>query len=329
MLIVISEKTCRSFLAPWKNEKGEYQFYSRFNRGVVTVNLVDAALSARGNEDKFWKILDERLELAKDALKLKDSLLRNSSTNVSPIHWQHGSIARLSSSDTIDKYLDNGYSSISLGYIGIFEMTLAMTGVSHTTPKGKEFAMKVMQHLNDKVNEWKTEDGLHGCSVYGTPAESLTHNFFKKTKKRFGEIKNITDREYFTNSYHVPVFEEIDAFTKLSLEGEFQKLSKGGCISYVELGDMRNNLEALNEVVMHIYNNCVYAEINLRSLDSCCCGFQGEMNIDENGKWVCPQCGSHDTNKMTIIKRICGYINSATNINQGKMNEFKQRVLHL
>lgn len=321
---------CRSFLAPWKDENGDYKFYSRFNRGVVTVNLVDAALSARGDEDKFWKILDERLELVKDALIFRDSLLRGTSTNVSPIHWQHGSIARLSSDDTIDKYLDNGYSSISLGYIGLYECTLAMKGVSHTDSKGKDFAIKVLQKLNDKANEWKTQDHLHGCSVYGTPSESLCYKFALKTRKRFGEIKNITDKDWFTNSYHVSVFEPIDAFSKLEFEGELQRYSKGGCVSYVEMPDLNNNLEALSEVVDCIYNNCLYAEINLTGGDYCGnCGFEGEMQIDENGKWVCPHCGSHDTNKMSISRRICGYINSATKINAGKLQEFKNRIKHL
>lgn len=320
---------CRSFLAPWKDENGNYKFYGRFNRGVVTINLVDVALSANKDEEKFWAILDERLELVKEALILRDTLLRGTNTNVSPIHWQHGSIARLSTEDVIDRYFDNGYSSISLGYIGLYEMTLAMKGVSHTDPIGKEFALHVMQHLNDKANEWKTQDHLHGCSVYGTPSESLCYKFALKTRKRFGEIKNITDRDWFTNSYHVSVFEPIDAFTKLTFEGEFQKLSKGGCVSYVELPDLTNNLKAVNEVIEHIYNTNVYAEVNLTGGDYCGnCGYEGEIKIVD-GKWTCPKCGSQNTNKMSIARRVCGYVNSSTDVNAGKMAEFQHRVKHL
>lgn len=270
------------------------------------------------------------MELVKEALKLRDSLLRGTSTNISPVHWQYGSIARLGTNDTIDKLLDNGYSSISLGFIGLYECTLAIKGVSHTTSNGKEFAINVLKHLNDKVNDWKTEDGLHGCSLYSTPSESLCYKFALKTRKRFGEIKNITDKDWFTNSYHVSVYEPIDAFSKLEFEGELQQYSKGGCVSYVEMPDLQNNLEALSEVVECIYNNNIYAEINLTGGDYCGeCGFSGEMQIDEKGKWVCPHCGSHDTNKMSISRRICGYINSATEINAGKMQEFKNRVKHL
>ncbi len=311
-------------------EKGNYKFYGRFNRGVVTVNLVDAALSARGDEEKFWKILDERLELVKEALIMRDTLLRGTSTNISPIHWQHGSITRLKSDDVIDKYLDNGYSSISLGFIGIYEMTMAMKGVSHTDPVGKEFAVRVLQHLNDKANEWKTEDHLHGCSVYSTPSESLCYKFALKTQNRFGVIKNVTDKEWFTNSYHVSVFEPIDAFSKLSFEGELQRLSRGGCVSYIELPDMTKNLDAVYEVIKHIYDNCIYAEVNLTGGDFCGdCGYEGELQIDDDGHWYCPKCGSRDTNKMSISRRICGYINSATDINAGKMQEFKNRIKHL
>lgn len=262
-------------------------------------------------------------------MKLRDSLLRGTSTNISPIHWQHGSIARLGINDTIDKLLDNGYSSISLGYIGLFEMTYALKGVSHTDPKGYDFAMRVMQHLNDKANEWKKEDGLHGCSVYGTPAESLTYNFYQKTQKRFGVIKNITDKQWFTNSYHIPVFEPIDAFTKLTIEGEFQKLSKGGCVSYVEMPDMQNNLEALSQVVNHMYEHNLYAEINLRGGDYCAnCGYTGEIQIDDDGHLTCPKCGTHDMRYISYCRRVCGYLTNLQT-NTGKALEIKNRVLHL
>lgn len=280
--------------------------------------------------EKFWHILDERLDLCKDALVLKDSLLRGASANISPIHWRYGAIARLGENDTIDKYLHGGYSTISLGYIGIYEMAKVMTNESHTSGNGKEFALKVMQYLNDKCNEWKTSvDGLEGCSLYGTPSESLTYKFSKTLKKRFGEICGVTDKLWQTNSYHVNVMEEINAFDKLSIEAEFQKLSLGGCVSYVELPDMTKNLDALSEIVDHMYNTMQYAEINLRGGDYCAeCGYVGEMGIVD-GHWECPNCGCKDTNKMSIARRVCGYINASPEINGGKMNEFENRVMHL
>ena len=322
---------CRSLLRPWKDENGNYKFYGRFNRGVVSINLVDAALSARNNVEKFWHILDERLELVKEALIMRDKLLRGTKATISPIHWQHGSIARLDANDAIDKYLDNGYSSISLGYVGLHEMVLGLLGVSITDEKGKEFALKVLQHLNDKADEWRKEDHLHGCSVYGTPAESLVGKFERTTKKRFGEVKGITDKEWFTNSYHVCVTEPIDAFTKLSFEGEFQKLSKGGCISYVELGDLNKNIEAVTEVVKHIYENNIYAEINLRSGDHCGnCGYKGEIKINDDNEWECPQCGCKDITKMSVARRICGYLGLVTNeLGKHKVAEMKCRYIHL
>lgn len=321
---------CRSFLSPWKDENGNYKFYGRFNRGVVTINLVDAALSAAGDEEKFWHILDERLELVKEALILKDTLLRDSKTTGSPIHWQHGAIARLNNGETINKYLDNGYSTISLGYIGLYEASMALLKESHTTERGREFGLKILQHLNDKANEWKKEDHLHGCSIYGTPSESLCKKFAFKTRDRFGEIKNVTDKDWFTNSYHISVFEPIDAFSKLSFESEFQKLSKGGSVSYVELPDLTKNLDAITEVVKHIYNNNLYAEINLRGGDHCGnCGFKGEIKINNNNQWECPNCGCTDRNKFSIFRRVCGYVNNSCELNSGKMAEMKNRVFHL
>lgn len=325
----IHSHNCRSFLSPWKDENRNYKFYGRFNRGVVTINLVDAALSANGDEDKFWGILDERLELCKEALLIKDSRLRNVSTNVSPVHWQYGGLTRLGKDDTFDKYLDNGYSSISLGYVGVYEMTMAIKGVSHTDPVGKEFALKVMKHLEDKTLEWRSIQGLHGCSLYGTPAESLGYKFAKKTEKRFGTICGITDKEWFTNSYHVCVTEPIDAFSKLKFESEFQKMSKGGAVSYVEVPNMDNNLEALAQIVDFMYENIQYAEINTKNGDSCgTCGFEGEMAFDENGEWYCPKCGERDHNKITVTRRTCGYIGS-TFWNRGKSQEIQHRVEHI
>ena len=322
---------CRSFLSPWKDENGNYKFYGRFNRGVVSLNLVDIALSSGGDEEKFWDIMDERLELCKEALLIKDKLLKGASSTVSPIHWQYGSIARLTQDETIDKYLRGGYSSISLGYVGYYEMSMIMTGESNTSEKGKDFCMKVAKKLEDTAKLWsETIEGLDGCSVYGTPAESLTYKFARKTRKRFGEICGITDKDYFTNSYHVNVKEEIDAFSKLSFESQFQKKSRGGAVSYVEVPDMNNNLEALSEIVEHMYNNIQYAEINTTGGDYCGdCGYTGEIVINENGEWQCPNCGSTDKHKFSISRRVCGYLNASPDINKGKMNEFQERVKHI
>ena len=320
---------CRSFLSPWKDVNGNYKFYGRFNRGVVTLNLVDLALSSGGDEEKFWSILDERLELCKDALILKDSLIRGASTNVSPIHWQYGAIARLTKSDVLNDLLDNGYSSISLGYIGVYEMVKVMKGVSNTTEVGSKFADKVLSYLENKTIEWRKIDGLHGCSLYGTPSESLCYKFAQKTAKRFGVIKDITDKDYFTNSYHVNVLEPIDVFKKLKFESQFQRKSKGGAVSYVEVPNMDNNLEALSQIVDYMYDTIQYAEINTRNGDSCgTCGFSGEMGCDENGEWYCPQCGERDHNKLTVVRRTCGYIGS-TFWNKGKTQEINDRVLHI
>ena len=320
---------CRSFLAPYKDENGNYKFYGRFNRGVITLNLVDVALSARKNIDEFWRILDERLELCKEALKLRTKLQYNAVSDVSPIHWQHGSVARLKSGEKIDKYLEGGYSSISLGYIGLYEMCMAMFGKSNTSEVGREFALKVLQYMSDKCNQWKKEKYLNGCSLYGTPSESLCYKFARKTEKRFGTIKGITDKDWFTNSYHVCVTEPIDAFEKLKFEAEFQKISKGGAVSYVEVPNMEDNIEALMQIVDYMYETILYAEINTRSGDVCGnCGFEGEITTDENGVWTCPQCGCQDRNKMTVVRRTCGYIGS-NYWNKGKTDEISNRVYHI
>ena len=320
---------CRSFLSPWKDKNGEYKFYGRFNRGVVTLNLVDAALSAKGSEERFWEILDERLKLCKEALILRDGLIRDAHPTVSPIHWQYGALARLDKNGNYNHLLDGGYSSISLGYIGIYEMVKVMKGCSNTSPVGEEFALRVMDYLEAKTIEWRNIKGLHGCSLYGTPSESLTYKFAQKTAKRFGEIKDITDKDYFTNSYHVNVMEEIDAFSKLKFESKFQRRSKGGAVSYIEVPNMENNLEALSRIVDYMYETIQYAEINTRNGDSCGeCGFIGEMSCSDDGTWYCPQCGCTDKNKLTVVRRTCGYIGS-TFWNKGKTQEINDRVQHI
>lgn len=320
---------CRSFLSPWKDENGNYKFYGRFNRGVVTINLPDVALSANKDIENFWGILDERLELVKEALIMRHNLLKNVSVNKSPIHWKYGSIARLKG-DNFNDVLENGYSSISLGYIGLYEMSQALFGHPHTDPDYQDFAIKVMEYLEAKAKMWSdTIPELKGCSVYGTPSESLCYKFALKTRKRFGIVKNVTDKEWFTNSYHYSVFEEVDAFTKLSVESKFQLHSKGGAVSYVEVPDLQNNLEALHAVVKHIYEHVLYAEFNLRTMDFCSsCGFEGELKIDKEGKWYCPECGQTSHDKLFICKRICGYLGN-TFPNRGKSLEMRDRVQHL
>lgn len=321
---------CRSFLSPWKDENGKYKWYGRFNRGVVTINLVDVALSSDGDEEKFWNILDERLELCKEAMLIKDHLLRGASANVSPIHWRYGSVARLGENDIIDKYLDDGYSSISLGYIGCYEMCKVMTGESNTSEIGSKFQERVMKHLEEKTIEWRNTPGLNGASLYGTPSESLTYKFAQKTRNRFGEICGITDKDWFTNSYHINVCEECNAFDKLSFESQYQKMSKGGAVSYVEIPDMNHNLEALSEIITHMYNTIQYAEVNTTGGDYCAaCGYEGELQIDEESNWYCPQCGNRDKNKLSACRRVCGYLNASMDINKGKMSEFKHRVKHI
>jgi len=320
---------CRSFLAPWKDEEGNYKFYGRFNRGVVTINLVDVGLSARKDESKFWEILDERLNLCKEALILRTKLIKGATSDVSPIHWQDGSVARLKSGEKIDKYLENGYSSISLGFIGLHEMCMAMFDESLTSEKGSAFALKVLQYLADTCTKWKTEEYLNGASLYATPSESLCYKFACKTAKRFGVIKGITDKDWFTNSYHVTPTEEIDAFSKLKFEAQYQNISKGGAVSYVEVPNMEDNLEALAQVIDFMYDNIQYAEINTRCGDVCStCGYQGEITADKDGVWTCPNCGETNRDKLTVVRRTCGYIGS-TFWNKGKTEEINERVYHL
>lgn len=325
---------CRSFLTveeSQKNPDGSYKFYGRFNQGVVTINLVDVACSSDGDFDKFWKILDERLELCHRGLRCRHERLLGTVSDVAPILWQNGALARLKKGEKIDKLLYNGYSTISLGYAGLHEMCMRMYGVSHTHPEAREFALKVMQRLNDKCAEWKAAENI-SYSVYGTPMESTTYKFSKCLQKRFGIIEGVTDKNYITNSYHVHVSEEINAFDKLKFESEFQKLSPGGAISYVEVPNMQNNIPAVLSVMQFIYDNIMYAELNTKS-DYCeCCGYDGEILIkeDEAGKlvWECPNCGNRDQSKMSVARRTCGYIGTQF-WNQGRTQEIKDRVLHL
>ena len=324
---VFSPMGCRSFLSPWKDENGNYKFEGRFNQGVVSINLPQVAIIADGDEEKFWKLLDERLELCKEALMCRHYALLGTTSDISPIHWQYGAIARLSKGEKIDKLLYGGYSTMSLGYIGIYEMTKLMKGVSHTTPEGHDFSIKVMKHLKETVNRWKKETNI-GFALYGTPAESLCYRFARIDKKRFGTIKDITDKGYYTNSYHVDVREDIDAFKKLSFESEFQSISTGGAISYIEIPNMKNNLKALEDVVKFIYDNIQYAEFNTKS-DYChVCGFDGEIIINDDLEWECPNCGNKDKSKMNVTRRTCGYLGENF-WNEGKTKEIKSRVLHL
>ena len=322
---------CRSFLTPYIDSNGKPKYYGRFNCGVVTINLVDVALSANKDFKKFWEIMDERLELCHRALQCRHQHLRGTISDVSPIHWQHGAIARLQKGETIDKLLYGGYCTISLGYAGLYECVLAMTGKSHTDKDAKPFALEVMQKLNDKCKEWKEEENID-YSVYGTPIESTTYKFAKSLQKRFGIIEGITDHDYITNSYHVNVREEIDAFTKLKFESDFQKLSPGGAISYVETSNLSNNIDAVIEVLKYIYDNIMYAELNIKS-DYCqACGYDGEILIkqSESGRlyWECPNCGNKDQRKMNVARRTCGYIGSQF-WNQGRTEEIKDRYVHL
>ncbi len=324
---VFSPMGCRSFLSPWKDENGNYKFEGRFNQGVVSLNLPQIAIIADGDEDKFWKLLDERLELCKEALMCRHYALLGTASDISPIHWQYGAIARLKKGEKIDKLLYGGYSTMSLGYIGIYEMTKLMTGLSHTDPIGHEFALRVMNHLRETTDRWKKETNI-GFALYGTPAESLCYKFARIDKERFGTIKDVTDKGYYTNSYHVDVREKIDAFDKLSFESEFQKISSGGSISYVEIPNMQNNVPALEEVVKFIYDNIQYAEFNTKS-DFChVCGFDGEIIINDDNEWECPNCGNKEHSKMTVVRRTCGYLGENF-WNAGKTKEIKQRVLHL
>ena len=322
---------CRSFLTPYIDENGEPKYYGRFNQGVVTINLVDVACSSEGNFDEFWKILDERLELCHRALRCRHERLKGTTTAASPIHWQYGALARLPKGEKIDKLLYGGYSTLSLGYAGLYEMCMRMYGKSHTDPEVRPFALSVMQKLNDKCNEWKRAENID-YSVYGTPLESTTYKFAKCLQKRFGKIKDVTDHNYITNSYHVCVRENIDAFTKLKFESEFQKLSPGGAISYIEMPNMQDNIPAVLDIIKFIYDNIMYAELNTKS-DYCMkCDYDGEIRIveDEHGKlvWECPNCGNRDQSKMSVARRTCGYIGTQF-WNQGRTQEIKERKLHL
>ena len=338
---------CRSFLTPWTSEgnpskakdyvEGKGKYYGRFNQGVVTINLADIGLSAvKASEengtnkyDEFWQIFDERLELCHQALQIRHKRLEIVTSDAAPLLWQHGALARLAPGESIAPLLHDNYSTLSLGYAALYECVKAMTGFSHTG-KGKEFGLEVMRALNDKCNEWKEAENI-GYSLYGTPIESTTYKFAKCLKKRFGIIEGITDRDYVTNSYHVPVFEKIDAFTKLALESEFQELSPGGAISYIEVPNMTNNIPAILDVIKFIYDHIMYAEINTKS-DYCqVCGFDGEIQIKgETGNlyWECPNCGNHDQSKLNVARRTCGYIGTQF-WNQGRTQEIRDRVLHI
>lgn len=322
---------CRSFLTVYHDENGKPKFYGRFNQGVVTVNLVDIACSSEKDMDKFWQIFDERMKLCKKALMYRHNRLKGTLSDVAPILWQNGALARLKKGEKIDKLLYNGYSTISLGYAGLCECVRYMTGKSHTSPDATPFALEVMQKLNDYCTKWKAEENID-FSIYGTPLESTTYKFAKCLQKRFGIIEGVTDKNYITNSYHVHVTEPINAFDKLKFEAQFQKLSPGGAVSYVEVPNLENNIDAVLEVVKYIYDNIMYAELNTKS-DYCqCCGYNGQIEIveDESGKliWQCPNCGNTDQNKMNVARRTCGYIGTQF-WNQGRTQEIKERVLHL
>ena len=325
---------CRSFLTPdteGLGKDGKHKYYGRFNQGVVTLNLVDVACSAQGEMERFWELLDERLELCHRALRLRHERLLGTLSDVAPILWQHGALARLKKGETIDRLLFGNYSTISLGYAGLYEMCVRMLGKSHTTEEGREFGLKVMQRLNDKCSEWREAENI-SYSVYGTPMESTTYKFAKALQKRFGHIPGVTDKNYITNSYHVHVSEKIDAFSKLKFEADFQKLSPGGAISYVEVPNMQNNIPAVLSLMRFIYENIMYAELNTKSDYCTCCGYDGEIRIieDSYGKliWECPNCGNRDQERMSVARRTCGYIGTQF-WNQGRTQEIKDRVLHL
>ena len=318
---------CRSHLSPWKDENGNYKWYGRFNQGVISLNLPQIGIIADGDMELFWDLLDQRLELCKEALMTRHNMLLGTVSDVSPIHWQHGAIARLNKDERIDKLLNEGYSTLSLGYVGIYEMVQSMLGVSHTTPEGEKFAIEVMNHMKDACDKWKKETGL-GFGLYGTPAENLIYRFCRLDRARFGEIKNVTDRLYYTNSYHVHVCEEIDAFSKLKFESQFHAISLGGCISYVEVPDLTRNVEAVESLINYIYNNIQYAEINTKPDICYSCGYTGEIKLDENLEWYCPSCGNREESEMQVMRRTCGYI--GTNFwNKGRTAEIGDRVLHL
>ena len=318
---------CRSFLSPWKNEKGEYQWYGRFNQGVVTLNLTDVGLSANKNMDSFWKILDERLDLCYEALMLRHESLKGTPSDISPIHWQYGAIARLKPGEKIDSLLDTCYSTLSLGYIGLYECVVALIGQSHTTEEGDALALEIMQKLRNTCDKWKKDTGL-GFALYGTPAESTTYTLARALKKRFGIVPGVTDKDYITNSYHVNVREHIDAFSKLGFEAKFQKISSGGAISYVEVTNMTNNFDAMKELINYMYETIQYAEINTKS-DYCQeCGFSGEILLDENNEWYCPNCGNRNHKTLNVCRRTCGYLGDNF-WNKGRTQEIKERFVHL
>lgn len=324
---VFSCMGCRSFLSPWKDENGNYKWEGRFNQGVVSLNLPQIGIIAKGNMEKFWQLLEERLALCFEALMCRHRALEGTRSDVSPVHWQYGAIARLKKGETIDKLLHDGYSTISLGYIGLYEVTKLMTGESHTTPKGLEFALKVMKRLRNATDTWKENTGI-GFGLYGTPAESLCYRFAEIDRKRFGDIEDVTDKGYYTNSYHVDVREKISAFDKFTFESQFQSISSGGAISYVEIPNLRHNLEAIEELVKFIYDNIQYAEFNTKS-DYChVCGFDGEIEVNDNLEWECPQCHNKDHAKMNVTRRTCGYLGENF-WNVGKTKEIKSRVLHI
>ena len=324
---VFSPMGCRSFLSPWKDKDGNYKFEGRFNQGVVSINLPQIGIIADGDENKFWELLEERLELCKEALMCRHYALLGTTSDISPIHWQYGAIARLDKGKKIDELLKDGYSTLSLGYIGIYETTKLVKGVSHTDKEGHDFAIKLMKKLKNATKKWKDETGL-GFALYGTPAESLCYKFARIDKERFGTIKDITDKGYYTNSYHVDVREKIDAFEKLKFESEFQELSTGGAISYIEVPNMNKNLEALETVVKFIYDNIQYAEFNTKS-DYChVCGFDGEIIINDDNEWECPNCGNKDHKRLTVVRRTCGYLGENF-WNTGKTKEIKARVMHI
>jgi ribonucleoside-triphosphate reductase len=324
---VFSPMGCRSFLSTWKDENGNYKFEGRFNQGVVSLNLPQIGILAKGEEETFWKLLDERLALCYEALMCRHRALEGVVSDVSPIHWQYGAIARLKKGETIDKLLHDGYSTISLGYIGLYEVTKLMKGVSHVTEEGSEFALRLMNYMRAAADQWKKETGV-GFGLYGSPAESLCYRFARIDKERFGEIEHITDKGYYTNSYHVDVRERIDAFSKFDFESQFQTISSGGAISYVEIPNMGHNIPALEEVVKYIYDNIQYAEFNTKS-DYCHeCGFSGEIKINDEFEWECPNCGNKDHAKMNVTRRTCGYLGENF-WNVGKTKEIKSRVLHL
>lgn len=324
---VYSPMGCRSFLSPWKNEHGDYVFDGRFNMGVVSLNLPQIAILSKGSEEMFFSLLDKRLELAKKALLLRFELLKHVTSDCSPVHWQYGAIARLKPHEKIEKFMYGGYATLSLGYIGIYEATKLITRSSHTTEEGKTFALKIMDVLNDSVNTWKAETGI-GFALYGTPAENLTNRFCSIDRARFGIIEDITDKGYYTNSYHVDVREPISVFDKFDFESEFQARSKGGCISYAEIPNMNHNPEAIEAMIRYIYDHITYAEFNTKS-DFCHeCGFDGEIKVDENNNWYCPNCNNKERTKLTVIRRTCGYLGENF-WNEGRTKEIKDRVLHI